>query len=87
MMCADLIKCDLHDYIEIACTFRYPVLLSLDSGKEINSKAFDIVTKPDKTEYLLLLVDGSNDPAEVPLTELKQMQALIDNPHFDKVDF
>ena len=79
--------CRLHDYIEIACLFRYPVALLLDTDEELKGVAIDTLTKPDKTEYLVFVENDSKNKMEIPLSSIRQMQSCIDNPHFDKVDF
>lgn len=81
------ILCELYDYIEIACTFHYPVLLRLDNGEEFKGIATDTLLKPNKTEYLILTEEASKRTIQVALDKLTQMQALVKNPHFDKVDF
>jgi Rho-binding antiterminator len=81
------IACELHDYIEIACTFRYPVLLTLESGEKLNGIATNILIKQGKGECLILREDISKETIEIPLNNLVQMQSLIKNPHFGKVDF
>ena len=81
------IACELHDYIEIACMYRYPVLLILDSGEEIKGIATDTSTKKDKTEYLVLLDEKSKEKIEIELTKLIKMKSLIKNPHFNEVNF
>ena len=81
------IACELHDYIEIACVYRYPVLLVLDSGEEVKGIATDTSTKKDKTEYLVLLDEESKEKIEIELTKLVKMNPLIKNPHFNEVNF
>ena len=79
--------CELHDYIEIACLFRYQVALLLDTDEELEGVAIDTLTKPDKTEYLIFVVNDLKKEMEIPLSRIRQMRSCIDNPHFNKVDF
>lgn len=81
------IACELYDYIEIACTFRYPVLFLLNTGEEIRGIALDTSVKPDKTEYLIIKKHDSNEKTEIALSNLIKMEALVDNPYFKKVNF
>ena len=81
------IACALYDYIEIACMYRYSVLLVLDSGEEVKGIATDTSTKKDKTEYLVLFDEESKEKIEIELTKLVKMKSLIKNPHFNEVDF
>lgn len=79
--------CELHDYIEIACTFRLPIALSMTSGKELKGIAVDTLIKPDKTEYLMFIEEGSEEAIALTMNELVQMKALVENVHFEIVNF
>ena len=81
-----MISCQLHDYVEIACMYRLPVLLKLKNGLHFDGVATDI-QRDDKGQECLLLADKSNNVHSILLAELTQMQANINNPHFDHVDF
>ncbi len=79
--------CELHDYIEIACTFHLPIALSMTSGKELKGIAVDTLVKPDKTEHLIFLEEGAEEAIPLQMNELVQMKALVENVHFEIVDF
>lgn len=81
------ISCSLYDYIEIACIYHYPVLLTLKSGEKIKGIAEDTSINANKTECLKLIEDESKKMIDVPLSDLVQMQSLVNNPHFELVDF
>lgn len=36
-----MISCEQHDYIEIVCTFNYPIKLMMKSGQVIEGIALD----------------------------------------------
>ena len=55
---ANVIKCELYDYFEIACMRRYDVLLELHNGESIRGEAHNLITKEGK-EFFLLNVDGA----------------------------
>ena len=55
---ANVIKCELYDYFEIACMRRYDVLLELHNGESIRGEAENLITKEGK-EFFLLNVDGA----------------------------
>ncbi len=80
-------SCELHDYIEIACTFRIPITLSMTSGKELKGVAVDTLIKPDKTEHLMFIEEGSEEAIALTMNELVQMKALVENVHFEIVNF
>ena len=54
---ADVIRCDLYDYFEIACMRQYQVVLELLNGNEIEGTATNLKTKQGR-EWLLLKADG-----------------------------
>ena len=80
-----LISCELHDYIEVVCLYHYLVRLTLKDQSIIEGKARDIVTSPDKKEFLLLEMDDGSQ--QIELTTLRKMEVLSPNPQFQKVDF
>jgi len=79
--------CELHDYIEIACTFRLPIVLSLVSGEALQGIAVDTLVKNDKTEHLMFIQEGAEKAIALPMDGLVQMKALIENAHFETVNF
>lgn len=82
-----MLRCDLHDYLEIACVFRLSVRLTLANGTQVQGIASTIVTQ-DKTEYLLLSEDADKEATQlVAVADIQQMRALDTNPHFDVVNF
>lgn len=80
-----MISCDLHDYIEIACMFRYPIKLTLQSGEMIEGTALDTVLNEHKDECIKVAVNGNE--RLVILTELELLEVAVDNPHFQRVSF
>lgn len=77
-----LISCQLHDYIEIACMHGYRVRLTLKDGSGIEAKAVDIAVDGQKREYLVM-----EDGGRVELNRLKRLEVLSANPVFESVDF
>ena len=80
-----MISCAIHDYIEIACLYHIRVRLSLRDDRSIEGEAYNTRTSEAKREYLVLLVNNQEELIE--LDQIKSMQALTANTHFDKVDF
>ena len=64
---AKLIKCDLHDYFEIACMRRSNISLELHSGQAIDGLASTLTTTQSK-EFLLLKTDDGE--RQVDLMEI-----------------
>ncbi len=80
-----MISCNQHDYIEIACMYRLPLVLTLMDGSIIACEAKDTLRNAQKQECLLVTQEGGD--VLVILDELKSMRATIENPHFDLVVF
>lgn len=81
-MSQDVIACQIHDYIEIACLYGYRVKLILKDGSSLEGKAIDVFTSPEKREYLLI-DNGRQQPIE--LNQVHKMEVLTANAHFMEV--
>ncbi|WP_375056841.1 Rho-binding antiterminator [Zobellella sp. DQSA1] len=80
-----MMSCDQHDYLEVACLYRYRVRLTLTSGERLTGIAFDTRRDADRQECLLL---GTNEAKQlVRLADMARMEAVTDNPHFRVIDF
>jgi len=84
-MTNELISCELHDYIEVVCLYRYQIRLTLKDHSTVEGKARDITTTPDKKEFLLLETDSGSQ--QIELTTLRKLEVLSPNPQFREVDF
>ncbi len=80
-----MMSCDQHDYIEIACTFRYPVRLILKSGVIVEGRALD--TQRNETRQECIKLDVAGVARLIVLDEIGHMEARADNPHFQRVSF
>ena len=80
-----MIKCAIHDYIEIACLYHYRIELALLNGDITRGRAETTQTRSDKKEYLVLKTDSGEQHIE--MDSIKSMQALTRNPHFEKINF
>lgn len=80
-----MISCQLHDYIEIACLYRYRVSLQLKDGSHVEGVAETTKTSNDKKEYLTLSLNGER--VDTDLDSIETLVALTPNPHFTSVDF
>jgi Rho-binding antiterminator len=80
----NFLNCDLHDYLEIACLYKFEVELLLTDGTMILGVA--ITTKTiEKNEYLE--VNSGGELITVPVLKLKSMRSCIENPHFGIIEF
>ncbi|MFP2768975.1 Rho-binding antiterminator [Oceanisphaera sp. KMM 10153] len=80
-----MMSCEQHDYIEIACLYRYPVTLTLVSDEKISGIALDTARNEEKAECIRIQADGVD--CLVPLSSIARMTAGVDNPHFRVIDF
>lgn len=80
-----MISCQDYDYIEIACTYQYAIVLKLRSGEHLDCIAKDTGFNDDRQECIKVEIDGSE--RLVLLDEITTMQARTNNPHFDLVSF
>ena len=53
------LDCDLHDYLEIACLYRYWLHIELLDGAPFEAEAVTTETTPDKEEFLVVQVEGA----------------------------
>ncbi|MDJ0880007.1 MAG: Rho-binding antiterminator [Gammaproteobacteria bacterium] len=80
-----MISCHLHDFIEIACLYQYRVCISFIDGTHLEGTAHTTYTDKDKKEILVLRLDQKDQ--NIDLNQIKQMQAITPNPHFNTVKF
>ncbi len=80
-----MIRCAIHDYVEIACLYHLQVRLTLQDQQQIEGRAETTLTGADKKEYLQL--SSGTESIKIDLESIKKMQALTPNPHFDLINF
>lgn len=78
------LNCELHDYLEIACTFEYQVILSLRSGEQIVGRC---VTTSAQNGEEFLLFRCAGELRRIALQELGSMRVQTPKALFQKVDF
>lgn len=81
----NIISCQIHDHVEIACLYGYQVELVMNDNSRLQGQAKTTQTGADKKEWLLL--NQGNQVTRVELKQIKRMIALTDNPHFGVIDF
>ena len=80
-----MISCNQHDYIEIACTYRFLVRITMKSGDSVEGIALDTGFNEKREESIKLEVDGEG--TWVVLDQVSRLNVLIENPHFKTVVF
>lgn len=80
-----MISCSDYDYIEIACSYRYPIRLTLKSGDIVDGIAKDTALNNDREECIL--VESDNAERLVVLDNILKMEVCVENPHFKLVTF
>ena len=78
-------RCEQHDYIEIACLYQYPVILDLASGEQMEGIALDTARNDMGAECLK--IRAGDEVRLLPLESLTRMRAAQSNPHFTTVKF
>ncbi len=80
-----MISCANHDYIEIACMYRFEIRLVLKNGQVEQGKAFQTTLNKNKEECLVLETQAANKL--IVLEPVVSIEAVTENPHFGKVGF
>jgi len=80
-----MISCNQYDYIEIACTYNFLVLLTMKSGTTIEGIALDTGLNEKREESIKVEENGKD--TWVVLAEVSRMDVLVENPHFKTVKF
>ena len=84
-----ILSCDLHDYLEIACLYRYRVKLLSNTGEEYVGIPQTTLTRrisSRKQEVLLFCCEGG-DEIELGLLTLREMHVLTPQARFTFVKF
>lgn len=80
-----MLKCDLHDYIEIVCLYHYPLQLTLSSGAVLSGTAQTTCYNENRQECLLIKqLDGEQ---KVVLDDIVLLQITVTNPHLQQIRF
>jgi len=80
-----MISCEQHDYIEIVCTFKYPIKLRMKSGETIEGVAQDTSLNENRAECIKVKIKDVE--SLVILEAIMKMEVCVDNPHFKSVSF
>ncbi|CAM2827593.1 MULTISPECIES: Rho-binding antiterminator [Pseudomonas] len=78
------LHCDLHDYLEIACLYRYRLLIETVDGRTFAARALTTRTAASKEEFLVLHRD--DEPVELRLDQLLAITALEPHASFGRIE-
>ena len=89
-----MLKCDLHDYIEIICLYRYKVELTMLDESVVKGQFHDtgfVITEGKKTEVIKGLMLQSNAASNIELNidinNIKSLIVISPDPVFTYVNF
>lgn len=80
-----MISCEHHDYVEIVCTFNYPIKLTMKSGLIMKGIAQDTALNESRAECIKVKIE--DEECLVVLDDIQVMEVSVDNPHFKSVSF
>ncbi|MEM8497595.1 MAG: Rho-binding antiterminator [Pseudomonadota bacterium] len=83
----EILQCDLHDYLEIACLYAITVELDLKDGTQLTGTPVTTRANSHIGEFLELKDHQAEQICSIPVLSIVSMRALAANPHFDKVVF
>lgn len=80
-----MISCANHDYVEIACMYRFVVKLVLRNGEIVQGKALQTAYNENREECIVLDTERGNK--QIVLEQVASIEAVTQNPHFEKINF
>ena len=80
-----MVTCDQHDYVEIACTYRFPIKLTLTSGETVKGNAHDTAVNEQREECIK--IQTREQEKLIVLAQVARLEVLVDNPHFSSISF
>ncbi len=75
------ISCDIFDYVEIACLYRYKVILRLLNGDQLDGIAVDTKIDGDRQEWIIL----QSPDSQTRLDKIIEIEVTTPGAKFDKV--
>lgn len=80
-----MLKCDLHDYIEMVCLYHYPLKLTLSSGAVLSGTA--LTTRYNQQRQECLVIKQNDSEQQVVLEDIALLEVTVQNPHLQQVRF
>ncbi|MEO9654464.1 Rho-binding antiterminator [Marinomonas sp.] len=80
-----MLSCHQYDYIEMMCTFQYPLQVMLKTSQVRHVKALDTARNDQNEECLKALEEGK--VVLIRLDDILEIHSEIKNPYFESVSF
>jgi len=80
-----MVSCSEHDYIEVACLYRYPVKLTMKAGEPVTGIALDTARNEAREECIKINADETE--VLVELNGIAKIEALVENKYFTEIVF
>lgn len=80
-----MLKCDLHDYIDMVCMYHYPLKLTLSSGAVLTGTALTTRYNQQRQECLVIKQNDNDEP--VLLEDIVLLEVTVANPHLQQIQF
>ncbi|WMN62002.1 Rho-binding antiterminator (plasmid) [Pseudoalteromonas xiamenensis] len=78
-----MLSCDQHDYLEVACVYRFELEVTTTDGQSYVGLAND-VRYENKTQCLVL--ESGSEQHTVAIAQITSLVARTDNPYFQRVE-
>lgn len=77
------LKCELYDYLEIACLYRYTLAIELIDGQRVTARAITTRTSPTREGFLE--VETADGHREIRLDQLLAITPQESSARFGRV--
>jgi Rho-binding antiterminator len=78
------VDCNVFDYVEIACMYRYPVRIFFRDGRQLDGTAVDTAVEAGRGEFLVLDIDGKSE--RVRLDTIATLETRVAGARFSRVN-
>lgn len=84
-----MLSCKHYDILELCCIYKLAIKVQLGNGQLIQGIAINLVNNANNEECIRLqLSAGLNRVTQdIELAKIHNIEALVKNPHFDRVIF
>ncbi|MBQ4846747.1 Rho-binding antiterminator [Pseudoalteromonas sp. MMG005] len=76
-----VMTCDDHDFIEIACLYNYSIKITTRSADNYQGRALDTQYNQQRQQCICIVCD--EQPILIELDTIAEIHVLTPNPHFN----